>query len=260
MRFAHTLLVPLLAIAMLLAGPTRAQAQGGNYGTIKGRLVWGGKDIPQMPKIEPTKDTNVCGAKEPIYNRDLPVSENKGVANAFAYLVRPSGKNPDAEKALLDKKTEVDLDQKNCQFVPYSTAIHQGQMLVFKSSDPINHNIRYSAFKNAPFNQILPPNGEAKVKLVAENRPLPLACDIHPWMKGYIMVFDHPFFAVTKEDGTFEIPGVPAGTQNLVIWQGLTGYVTQGAARGMPIKVEAGKTTDVGDIKLDPAKVKNMPK
>jgi hypothetical protein len=74
-------------------------------------------------------------------------------------------------------------------------------------------------------------------------------------MKGYIMVFDHPFFAVTGPDGSFEIEGVPAGTQNFVIWQETVGYATQGLARGMPVKVGAGQVTDVGEIKLVPKSV-----
>ncbi len=130
---------------------------------------------------------------------------------------------------------------------------------MFKSSDPVNHNIRYSAFTNGAFNQILPPNGQVEVKLVAERRPIPLACDIHPWMKGYIMVFDHPFFAVTGEDGSFEITGVPTGTQNLVLWQEKVGYVNQGGARGLPVEVTAGQMVNVGDVAIDPAKVKSPP-
>ncbi len=70
------------------------------------------------------------------------------------------------------------------------------------------------------------------------------------------MVFDHPFFAVTKEDGTFEITGVPAGTQNLIVWQERVGYVTPGKNNGKPVEVKAGKVTDVGDIVLDPSTVK----
>ena len=89
--------------------------------------------------------------------------------------------------------------------------MHQDQAFVFKSSDPVNHNVQLCGFTNAPFNQILAPNGTHRSKLVAERRPIAVACDIHPWMKGYIMVFDHPFFAVTAEDGSFEIKGVPAG-------------------------------------------------
>ena len=68
---------------------------------------------------------------------------------------------------------------------------------MIKSSDPVNHNVRYAAFTNPAFNQILAPNGQLEMKFVAERRPILVACDIHPWMKAYLMVFDHPFFAVT---------------------------------------------------------------
>ena len=75
-------------------------------------------------------------------------------------------------------------------------------------------------------------------------------------MEGNLMVFDHPFYAVTKEDGSFEITGVPAGTQNIVVWQRKTGFVTGGGSRGQAVEVKAGQVTDLGDIVLDPAKVK----
>ena len=68
------------------------------------------------------------------------------------------------------------------------------------------------------------------------------------------MVFDHPFFATTDKDGSFEIKGVPAGTQNLVLWQETVGYATPGAGRGMPVEVKAGEVTDVGEVKLVPKK------
>ena len=101
-------------------------------------------------------------------------------------------------------------------------------------------------------NQMLPPGGALDQKFVAERRPIPLTCDIHPWMKGYIMVFDHPFFAVTGRRWLVRDPGRPGGSQNLVVWQETVGYVTPGLARGMPVKVGAGQVTDVGEIKLVP--------
>ena len=70
------------------------------------------------------------------------------------------------------------------------------------------------------------------MKLVAERRPIAVACDIHSWMKAWIMVFDHPFFAVTGPDGSFEIKGVPAGEQHLVVWQEKVGYVNRKRPRG----------------------------
>jgi hypothetical protein len=135
-------------------------------------------------------------------------------------------------------------------------AIQQDQTLAMKSSDAVGHNVRLTGFNNAGINQVLAPNGQLDVKLVAERLPLKVACDIHPWMHGHIMVFDHPYFAVTGPDGSFEIKGVPAGTHNFVVWQEKVGYVTPGLGRGMPVTLSAGEVKDVGEIKVDPAKVK----
>jgi len=231
------------------------------FGTIKGRLVWGGAEVP-APKVliekgQAPKDPQVCAQAEAIPSRDLVVDPStKGVRYGFAFLVRPSGTNPEAVQALVAKAPKVEVDQKNCEFIPYVAALHQDQGLVLKSSDPVNHNIRYTAFTNGSFNQILPPNGQVEVKLVAERRPIPLACDIHPWMKGYLMVFDHPFFAITGEDGSFEITGVPPGAHKLVLWQEKVGYANQGGATGLPVTVAAGQVSDVGAVTLDPAKGK----
>lgn len=229
----------------------------GNYGTIKGRLVWGGAQVPPrknlVEKGAAPKDPLICARDEAIPDRSLVVDPaTKGVRSGFAYIVRPQGTNPGAAQALLQAEASVEIDQKNCEFIPSATALMQGQKLVFKSSDLVNHNIRFSALTNASFNQVLPPNGQFQLGLVAERRPIPLSCDIHPWMKGYVMVFDHPFFDMTGEDGSFEITGVPAGTQNLVVWQETVGYVTPGAARGRPVQIRAGAVTDVGEIKLIP--------
>jgi hypothetical protein len=61
---------------------------------------------------------------------------------------------------------------------------------------------------------MLPPNGKVEYKITkAEKRPAAAVCSIHPWMKGYVLITDHPFAAVTKDDGSFEITGVPAGKQ-----------------------------------------------
>ena len=242
-----------LPVAILAAG---SPAQAG-FGTIKGRLIWGGAGVPQTRVLQDVgkapKDPEVCAKEKPILSGELVVDpKTKGIQNGFAFLVKPGGANPEAVAGLVKKAVNVVIDQKNCEFVPYSTAIHQDQVLKFTSSDPVNHNVHTASFQNLGINQMVPPGGALDQKFVAERRPIPLTCDIHPWMKGFIMVFDHPFFAVTGADGSFEIQGVPAGAQNFVLWQETVGYVTPGLLRGMPVKVGAGQVTDVGDIKLVP--------
>ncbi|WP_165220826.1 hypothetical protein [Aquisphaera insulae] len=257
----HRWAMPGLALACVVATTSAASAQS-EYGTIKGRLVWGGSEVPPeknlIEKGKAPKDAETCGNSGPIVSRELVVDPaTKGISYGFVYLARPNGSNPEAVKALLTKSPKVELDQKGCEFLPYAQCFHQDQKLVIKSSDPVNHNVRYAAFANSPFNQILAPNGQVEISLVAEKRPIVVACDIHSWMKSYLMVFDHPFFAVTGKDGSFEIKGVPAGTQNVVLWQEKVGYVdTKTKAKGIPVTVTAGEVTDLGDVKIEPSQVK----
>ncbi len=257
-RFVTAANLPVGSLGVTLAAE-------GEYGTIKGRLVWGGSDVPSaralIEKGRAQRDPEICAREAAIPNRELVVDpKTKGVVYGFAYLIKPKGSNPGAVKELLARSPKAELDQKNCEFLPYVLAIHQDQTLVIKSSDPVNHNVRYAAFANSPFNQIMAPKGEIEVKLVAERRPIVVACDIHSWMKAYIMVFDHPFFAVTGADGAFEIKGVPAGEQNLVLWQERVGYVgfTDPAkkAQGMAVTIRAGEVTDLGSVAIDPSQVK----
>lgn len=242
----------------LLGAPVLSQ---GGYGTIKGRLVLDAAEAPArlvlQEKGQAAKDGQVCAKDEAILDDKLVVDpKTKGIQFGFVYLAKPNGQHPDALKAISAKTPKVVFDQLNCRFVPHVVAVTTDQTVVFKSSDPTSHNLRYAGFANGGFNQMLPAKSEVEKKFTVEKRPIAVGCDLHPWMTGYLMVFDHPFFAVTGEDGSFEIQGVPAGKQNVVVWQEKAGYVTPGNAVGVPVDVKAGATVDLGDVKLDPKKIK----
>ena len=60
---------------------------------------------------------------------------------------------------------------------------------------------------------------EKKAKFDKSEDPFYIKCDVHPWMKTWVLVSDHPYYAVTDENGNYEIKGVPAGTYEVVCWQ-----------------------------------------
>lgn len=256
LRLAALAFSSLVAIspALIASPPAPADAK---FGTIKGHVVWGGKGIPEAKILvkkgdQKVKDPAVCAAQD-IKSKELTVDPaSLGVADAIVFILKPTGTNPDAEKALVAKSAEVVVDQVNCEYVPYVTTVHKDQKVIFKSSDPVGHNVHLTSIDPAAnMNTMLAANGKiTKTFKDAPKRVVPMTCDIHPWMKGYLQVFDHPYFAVTKADGSFEISGVPAGTQNVVIWHSTKGYINEGKAKGQAVEVKAGEAKDIGDVKL----------
>jgi len=225
-------------------------------GTIRGRLVWGGEEAPAPKVLVPigkaSINPEICAKDAPILDQALLVDpKTRGVANGVAYLVFPPG----AVKEPFAQHPTVVLDQRNGEFRPYALPMHQDQTLVIKSSDStISHHVRMRPFTNNPMNQTLGPGARLEVRLVAESQPIVLTSDIHPWMSAWLLVFDHPYFSKTGADGSFEMKGVPAGRQQLVVLH-TSGYVTSGRSRGMSVEVKAGEAVDVGELKLDPKQV-----
>jgi hypothetical protein len=124
----------------------------------------------------------------------------------------------------------------------------------------VAHNVNLAGgLKNPNLNQVIPPGGELPITgFVASLLPVQVSCNIHPWMKGYIRVFDHPYFAVTDEDGNFEIKNAPAGKWHLALWQG-EGYLflnSEGRPdwTAKPVEVKADATVNLGKIEFVPAK------
>jgi len=116
----------------------------------------------------------------------------------------------------------------------------EGQQLEIRNSDDTNHNIHFLPKKNQEYNKSQPKKDmKDEIKLVAE-APFHVKCDVHPWMGAQIAVFNHPFFAVTGEDGAFEIKGLPAGKYVVEAWH-------ENAAFGiltMNVEVASGATVE----------------
>jgi hypothetical protein len=186
--------------------------------TIKGNVRYTGAPI-EKKKLSVTIDQYICGKeKEP---EDLMLSSNNGIRNAVVSLqnpppnIKPDWKLPPAK-----------MDQKQCSFVPRVVIVPVGEPMEFLNSDRLLHNVRSAAKENSPFNRAQP---HARTISFVFKQPelLRVDCDLHSWMRGWVVVAAHPFYAVTNEQGEFSLENVPPGKYTLQVWQESLGNVTQ---------------------------------
>ena len=238
----------------LLAATAAAPAFAADFGTVTGQFILKG-DPPKaqvaISKGDKTvKDAAVCAA-DTVYKNDLVVdSESKGIANIFIYIFPRDAKNlpvhPDNKAS---KEKEVVFDQKGCVFLPHAMVVRTDQTVIVKSDDAVAHNTHTYTLKNNPVNFLIAPNDREGIPIEvtqAESLPMPVKCDIHPWMRAYWLIIDHPWAAVTDKDGKFTIENLPAGEHEFRVWHERAGYLD----RKYKVKVEPGKS-----IALEPVEV-----
>jgi hypothetical protein len=162
---------------------------------------------PQCRKLHPDKLPTT---------RFYVTGANNGLGDVVVYLKGITGKSTGASA------TPLILDQVNCEYVPYIAAAQTGQKIIAKNSDPVLHNVhptpRNTAGGNKEANKAQLPKGpDLDFMFPAEEMHLRFKCDVHPWMFSYVSIFDHPYFAVTDQDGKFTIKNVPAGKYTMVL-------------------------------------------
>jgi plastocyanin len=252
----HLLRVPaLLAGLFVLAGGLgRAQADG-DWATIKGQVKL--TKAPAAKPVNVTADKAFCEKDGPVVSEDIIVGKNGGVKNVVVWL-RPD--STDRKAAFPKDKINPELakappvvrkiDQPCCQFIPRVLAAKTGDTLEIKNSAQVNHNINYSSDAES-FNVNVPPGKThtAAQPLAAQNSPIPFKCDVHPWMQGRLRVFDHPYFAVTGDDGSFEIKDAPAGEWRIVYWHENGFHKGREGVLGEKITVK-GPTLELAPIEL----------
>ncbi len=235
-----------------------ATAQANQWGTVKGKITWGGKVIPKQEPIaavmvNPDKMACMAGGNIVVDEKYVVNPKNKGLRYAFVWLEQadPANKAPLPVSPSLKeiKNKQIVLDQPLCAFTPHAFALRQGQEILAKNTSTIGHNLKWAGFVNAGNNVLIPAGQSFAIKdLKVDRIPLKFECNIHPWMNGYVMVFDHPYFAVTDANGAFEIKDAPVGDYRLVVRHGEGGWM--GGAKGKQgkkIAIKGGAATDLGD-------------
>lgn len=231
------------------ATSTEATSAGGT-GTLRGRVELT-ENMAPLPllfgKGAEVKDAAVCAAVD-VPNETI-VTKDGALANVFIYLRKPPKVSGGAAG-----EASIMFDQKNCVFKPHAMIMRVGQTVKVLNSDGVAHNTHTNAQKNPQFNQIVSPNEAVGIPLIykkSEQDPISVVCDIHPWMRGYHLPVDHPFAALSAEDGTFEIKDLPAGKHEFKVWHEAGGLIE----KALVVTIKPGDN-DPLTIKVSPAQLK----
>jgi plastocyanin len=248
----------LLALSVIAGSCSLSYAESAD---LKITFVYDEAKAPEAQKINMAKD-ELCG--DPNLSDDTLVvdAESMGIANIVIY--------PDAKKSNIEvsdvapdkiaKAQElVTLDNKDCVFAPKIFARLAGGQIKVTNSDKASHNANFGFFDNPAQNQIIPPGGfvvfDVKLK---EKAPIPVECNIHSWMKAYVIVTELPLVGISNEKGELVIEGLPAGKEiQLKVWHQLGSFSTvnldgkevEWKKGAMPLTLKPGMN-DLGVCKL----------
>ena len=199
--------------------PTGGQPTGG--GTVSGVINFTGTAPDPEPILMDAEP--ICQEQYPdgVFTETVIVNDNGTLQNVFLYV----------KEGLPDQAWDVPsdavlLDQKGCRYIPHVLGVQAGQDIVIRNSDGILHNIHPMPTDNRPFNLGQPVEMDTTRQFSTSEIMIPVECDIHNWMAGYVGVVDHPFFAVSGDNGSFEISGLPAGDYVIEAWHELYGTQT----------------------------------
>jgi len=221
--------------------PKRQPIDAANTGSVTGVVRWEG--TPPERKFQKMVGDPWCIAQHTdggfLYDAVV-TGENGALANSFVQVVSglDAWEIPDGEG-------EVALNQVDCLFEPKLVGMQLGQVLMVGNSDGTMHNVHTKPDRNKEKNVSIPA-GDLRPREFEFKRTeiIEVICDVHAWMRGYIGVFEHPFFAITGEDGAFRIDGLPAGDYTLEAWH------EKGGTQRFDVTVSAGGTASAAPVIL----------
>ena len=192
----------------------------GPVGSVVGKITYEGQAA--RPRVIRMSSDPLCMTEGQALSEVLVVGPGNGLQNAFVYVKDGLG-----NRRFSAPTTPVVLNQQGCKYSPHVMGIQVGQPLEVRNSDPTLHNVHAVPKVNKEFNFGQPTKGMKSTKAFDKQEVMvPFRCDVHGWMNAYAGVLPHPFFAVSKDDGSFEIKGLPAGSYTIEVWHEQLGTQT----------------------------------
>jgi plastocyanin len=193
-------------------------------GAIKGTVRYTGSALDSK-KVAVTVDQYVCGKEKDA--EDLVLARDRGIRNTVVWLqTGPPGAKWEGPLS------PVQMDQKECVFVPRVVVVPAGGTVEFLNNDRLLHNLHSAVSRENPAFNRTQPKGRTVPIVFKRPEIIRVDCDLHPWMRAWVVVTEHPFYALTNDQGEFALANVPAGQYTLAVWQESLGTVTRAVTVG----------------------------
>jgi plastocyanin len=223
----------IAVVASLVSGPwlndsAAVAADTSASASLSGVVKFEGV-APKPTRIDMSSDPNCLKAHPaPATTEDMVTGTNSGLENAVVFV----SDGLEGRTFQLPAEPAI-LEQKGCTYTPHVIALQTNQKLKVVNSDSTTHNIHPTPVNNREWNMSQPPGVPIEQTFAREEIAIPVKCNVHPWMRGYIAVFKHPYFAVTGKDGSFELKDLPGGTYTITVWHGKLGTQSQKVTVGV---------------------------
>lgn len=210
-------------------------------GTLKGTVKFDGKPkLDKKLKVDADPFCHKAHKDAPLRKERYVFGKNNTLQNVFVYVSKGlEGQEFSAPT------TPAILDQSGCAYMPHVSGVVVDQPLEIRNGDDTLHNVKLNSKNNGKENKAMPAGSKPltktfkKPEIAAEYQ-----CDVHSWMGAYIHVMEHPFFAVTQDDGTFEIRGLPPGEYEVSVWHEFSKYFKPDKP-SVTVQVDDGQTVDI---------------
>jgi hypothetical protein len=191
-----------------------ARVDASTAGSITGTVTLDGTPPVSKPIDMSASPACVQANSSPPVPPSVLTGENGALANAVVYIKQGLG------HYRFDTPPETSvLEQKNCMYEPHVVALMTDQPFEILNKDPTMHNVHPLPKHNRQWSTSQPAGSAAlKSTFARPEFAMEVLCNVHPWMRAWIFVFDHPYYAVTSRAGKFELKNLPPGTYTIEAW------------------------------------------